>query len=172
MKKVLTVIFIMLISAAVSFSKEKIPADVKAVSDKIAKVTTNYYKSIGKVKSAKELAAVIDRFSTEMEKLGPQIKALEAKYGNADDDAEEDSESDNASDMDDYEAMQEEWARQMSGSDFSDAIEKIQQYYTDPAVMKALDRQSKVMEKIGISDDDGDDEGDIDENNEDDSSDE
>jgi len=169
MKKVLTVIFIILIAAAASFSKQKMPADVKAVTDKITKVTANYYKSIGKVKSAKELAAVIDRYSSEMEKLGPQIKALEAKYGETDEDAEDDSDGGNASDMDDYEAMQEEWAKQMSGAEFSDALAKIQQYYTDPAVMKALERQSKVMEKIGISDDD---EGDIDENSEDDNSDE
>jgi len=163
MKKTLTVICIILISAAVSFSKEKLPADVKAVTDKITKVTANYYKSIGKVKSAKELAVIIDKYSTDMEKLGPQIKALEAKYGDADESSDDDSDEDSPADMKDYEAMQEEWARLMSGTDFSDALMKIQQYYSDPAVMKALERQSKVMQDLGISDDgvdEGDDNGD------------
>lgn len=171
MKKFLTVICIILISAAVSFSKEKLPADVKTVTDKITKVTTNYYKSLGKVKSAKELAAIIDKYSSDMEKLGPQIKALEAKYGDSDEGAEDDSDEDSPDDMKDYEAMQEDWAKLMSGTEFSDALMKIQQYYSDPAVMKALERQSKVMQDLGISDD-GVDEGDDnrDDNRDDDSS--
>jgi Icc-related predicted phosphoesterase len=157
MKKVLTVIFIILISAAVSFSSEKMPADVKIVTDKITKITANYYKSAGKVKSAKELAAVINKYSSEMEKLAPQIKALEAKYGNMDDDADADSNDDMTSTMKDYEMIQEEWAKQMSGADFSDSIVKIQQYYSDPAVQKALQKLSKVMEDMGVSDEDDED---------------
>ena len=175
MKKVSTVIFILLISAAVSFSKEKMPADVKAVTDKITKITTNYYKSLVKVKSAKELAAVIDRYSSEMEKLGPQIKALEAKYGDTADETDADPDDENSAANDDYDSVQEEWAKQMSGTEFSDALMKIQQYYSDPAVMKALERQSKVMQDLGISEDDGVDEGDDnreDDNSEDDNGDE
>lgn len=156
MKKALTVIFIILISAAVSFSSEKMPADVKIVTDKITTITVNYYKSVGKVKSAKELAAAINKYSAEMEKLAPQIKALEAKYGNMDDDSDADSDSDDdmTSAMKDYETIQEEWSKQMSGADFGDSIMKIQQYYSDPAVQKALQKLSKVMEDMGVSDED------------------
>lgn len=156
MKKALTVIFIIMISAAVSFSTEKMPADVKIVTDKITTITVNYYKSVGKVKSAKELAAVINKYSSEMEKLAPQIKALEAKYGNMDDDSDADSDSadDMTSAMKDYETIQEEWSKQMSGADFGDSIMKIQQYYSDPAVQKALQKLSKVMEDMGVSDED------------------
>jgi hypothetical protein len=162
MKKVLIVIFILLISAAISFSKDAMPADVKIVTDKINKITVNYYKSVGKVKSAKELAAAINKYSAEMEKLAPQIKAIEAKYGNMDDESDTDSDSDDdmASEMKDYESIQEEWSKQMSGEDFGESFLKIQQYYSDPAVQKALQRLTKVMEDIGVSDeDDGDDEG-------------
>jgi Skp family chaperone for outer membrane proteins len=159
MKKVLTVIFMILFSAGSVFSVEKMPADVKAVTDKISKITADYYKSAGKVKSAKELAAVINKYSSEMEKLAPQIKAIEAKYGDMDDDSDTDSDDDMTSAMKDYETVQEEWAKQMSGAEFGDSIVKIQQYYSDPAVQKALQKLSKVMEDIGVSDDEDDDEG-------------
>lgn len=154
MKKALTVIFIVLVSAAVSFSKEKMPADVKAVTDKITAITTNYYKSVGKVKSAKELAAVINNYTAGMEKLAPQIKAIEAKYGNMDDGDDSDTDDDISSTMKDYETIQEEWGKQMSGADFGDSFVKIQQYYSDPAVQKALQKLSRVMEDIGVSDED------------------
>lgn len=157
MKKILTGFFIVLISVTVSFSVEKMPADVKKVSDKIIKVTTNYYKSIGKVKSAKELAAAINRYSAEMEKLAPQIKAIQAKYGDMEDETDDkDSGNDISSD---YAAIQEEWAKQMSGADFGDSFLKIQKYYSDPAVRKALEKLSRVMEDLDFSDEGADGEG-------------
>ncbi len=166
MRKVLIGFLIILFSTGAAFSVEKMPADLKAVTDKITKITVNYYKSVGKVKSGKELAAVIDKYTSELEKLAPQIKALEAKYG----DAEDNSDSDELKTVTDYEAFQGEWAKQMAGAEFGDAIIVIQKYYTDPAVQKALERQSKVMEDIGISDDNED--SDRDDSNESDNGDE
>lgn len=165
MKKIFSVLFILIVSCSISFSAEKMPADIKSVTDKITKLTTDYFKAINKVKSANDLASVINRYADGMEKLGPSIKALEAKYGNAGD--EEDEET--ANDDTDYPEFQGEWAEIMSGSDMNVNFQNLAKYSSDPAVQKAMERLSSVMEKIGIPDDEGsyeEDEGDTGDENE------
>jgi len=155
MKKVLTAIFVLMMLSGVSSAGEKWPAEVKIISDKITKVTLDYYKSLNKVKNAKDVAAAINKYASEMEKLAPQIKAIEAKYGAMGDESKnDDSEINSGEAMKDFESIQDDWSKQLSGADFSDAFMKIQQYYSDPAVMKALERLSRVMADAGISDED------------------
>lgn len=155
MKKSLCFIFAVLLSVSAVFAKGGMPADVKRVTDRLAKITGEYYKSLGKVKSAKELARVIDRYSSELEKLAPQIKSLESKYGNAD--AGDDSSSEEGmDDSSDFGAVQDEWAKQFAGSEMSDSMVKIQKYFADPAVQKSMEKLNRVLEDIGISDDEGD----------------
>lgn len=167
MKKILYVLLILLTSFSLSFSKEKLPADVKAVSDRLIKLTTDYFKSIGSVKNANELTTAINRYADGLEKLTPQIKALEAKYGKEDEQGEESE--DDSDDMNDYDEIQEMWAEQLSGADMNIDFEKLSKFSTDPGVQKAMERLNSVMEKAGLSDEEesgeelsGEDEGDID----------
>ncbi len=151
MKRITAVLLIILTSASICFAKEKMPADLKALTDKITKISSDYYNALTKVKSANELAAVINRYADQMEKLTPQIKTMEKKYAYM---AEEDDESeDDSDDMNDYERVQREWAEQMSGSDKNADFQKFAQYYSDPAVQKALAKLNRIMENIGVSDD-------------------
>jgi hypothetical protein len=128
------------------------PADVKAVTDKIAKITSEYYKSLGKVKNAKELAAAINKYSDQMEKLAPQIKAIEARYGSAEEGEDDDAGEDANAGGENFESAQEDWGRLMADNEMGAGFQKIQQYYSDPAVQKAMERLGRVMEKIGVSD--------------------
>jgi len=149
MKKITAVLLILLTSASICFAREKMPADLKALTDKITKISADYYKALTKVKSAKDLAAAINRYADQMEKLTPQIQAMDKKYAYM---AEEDDESeDDSDDMNDYETVQREWAEQMSGNEQNADFRKFAQYYSDPAVQKALAKLNRVMENIGVS---------------------
>lgn len=162
MKKIITILFLVLLSASICSAKEKMPADIKAVTDKITKLTTDYFKAVKNVKSGKELAAAINRYADGMEKLGPAIKALETKYGTAGDDENEEDPDDN-----DYPEFEKEWAELMSGSDMEVNFQNLAKYSSEPEVQKAMKRLENVMQKIGISDEEGDDdEGDTGSENE------
>jgi hypothetical protein len=125
------------------------PADVKIVADKITKITTDYYKALAKVKSAKEMAAVINKYAAEPEKIAPQVKKIEEKYGSMEDDSDEDE--DLPEDLAEFESFM---AEQMNNSDIGAGFENLAKYYTDPDVQKALERLAKVSESMGMSDDD------------------
>jgi len=153
MKKIIIFLLFILISTSICFASDRMPADIKAVTDKITKLTTDYFKAVNRVKSASELAAAINRYADGMEKLGPSIKALEAKYGTAS--GEENDESDD--DTDEME-FQKEWAELMSGSEMNLNYQNFTKYSSDPAVQKAMARLNAVLEKIGISDDEENDE--------------
>jgi ribosome assembly protein YihI (activator of Der GTPase) len=131
------------------------PADIKAVTDKITKLTADYFKAIKNVKSGKELASAINRYADGMEKLSPAIKTLEAKYGTADNDEDEEN-----SDDSDYPEFEKEWAELMSGSDMDVNFQNLAKYSSDPEVKKAMKRLESVMQKIGISDEESDNEED------------
>lgn len=148
MKKIIPILLIMLLSSAAVFALAKMPADIKAVSDKITKITANYYSDMGKVKNAKDLAAAINRYADQMEKIAPEIRAIEEKYGNAAED--ENSEDEAPADIGDFESIQKEWAEKMSDKEVGENFQKIAQFYTDPEVQKALERLNSVMESIGM----------------------
>ena len=152
MKRIILMIFVLFASFAISTAQQKMPAEVKAVADKIAKITSDYYKGLAKVKSAREMAAVINKYAVEMEKIAPQVKVIEEKYGYmGDDDSDEDD--DIPEDLDEFQKF---LAEQMNSTDMGTGFQKLGQYYADPAVQKAIERLSKVMESMGMSDDDDD----------------
>lgn len=152
MKKFFAVLTIIIISASITSSKEKMPPDLKAVTDKITRISADYYKALANVKNAKDFASAINKYADQMDKLVPEIKAIEKKYGymSGEDDGSNDEDSD---DMNDYESVQREWAEKMSGDSSGVNFQKFAGYYSDPAVQKALARLNSVMEKLGVSDD-------------------
>ncbi len=155
MKKLILIIFVLFASFAISSAQQKMPAEVKVVADKIAKITSDYYKGLAKVKSAREMAAVINKYAAEMEKIAPQVKVIEEKYGYlGDDDSDSDSDSDDDDMPEDLDEFQKFLAEQMNSADMGTGFQKLGQYYSDPAVQKALERLSKVMESMGMEDDD------------------
>jgi hypothetical protein len=149
MKKVFSAVLILFVSASLCSAKNKMPADLKMVTDKMSKITADYFKAINKVKNAKELAAAINKYAGEIEKLAPQIKAMEAKYGN--NSIDENSDDDDPADTDDYD-FKKDSDGQMSDEDSGENFMKIQQYYSDPAVIKAVERLNKAMLNTGLSD--------------------
>jgi len=152
MKKIILMILVLFASFAISAAQQKMPAEVKAVADKISKITSDYYKGLAKVNSAREMAVVINKYAAEMEKIAPRVKVIEEKYGYmGDDDSEEDD--DIPEDLDEFHKLLSE---QMNNSDIGAGFQKLAQYYTDPAVQKALERLSKVMESMGMEDDEDD----------------
>jgi len=160
MKKIITVLLLILLSASISFAKEQMPSDIKAVTDKITKLTTDYFKAIKNVKSGKELASAINRYADGMEKLGPAIKALEDKYGTADDNSDEENPEDETGETADFDEIMGQWAEAMTGNDMNVDLQNIAKYSADPEVQKAMNRLESVMQKIGISDEEGGDEED------------
>jgi thiaminase len=159
MKKLIAVLTILFTSAFISFAKDTMPDDLKSVTDKITKISAEYYKALTKVKNAKEFAAVINTYADQMNKLAPEIKAMEKKYDYMSGDDEEDSD-----DMNDYETVQREWAEKMSGDNYGVNFQKFAGYYSDPAVQKALAKLNSVMENLGVSDNEEEyDEGDSEE---------
>ena len=152
MKKIILIILVLFASFSLSAAQQKMPAEVKAVADKIAKITSDYYKGLARVNSAREMAAVINKYAAEMEKIAPHVKVIEEKYGHLGDDDSDDDE-DIPEDLDEFQRF---LAEQMNSSDMGTGFQKLAQYYTDPSVQKALERLSKVMESMGISDDDDD----------------
>lgn len=150
MKKIILIFLVLFASIAISTAQQKMPAEVKAVADKIAKITSDYYKGLAKVNNAREMAAVINKYAAEMEKIAPQVKIIEEKYGYLGDDTS-DEDDDIPEDLDEFQKFLSE---QMSSTDMGTGFQKLAQYYADPAVQKALERLSKVMESMGISDDD------------------
>ncbi|MBN1498868.1 MAG: hypothetical protein JW982_01820 [Spirochaetes bacterium] len=157
MKKIFAVITILLTVTAVSSAADAVPAEVKAVTDKILKATADYSTAVAKAKKAKDVAAAINRYADEMEKLAPQIKALDEKYSYLSDQSEE-SEDESDAEMnetiEEYEQFQEEMQSRFSGDEYMQSMMKIQQYYSDPEVQKALLRLNNIMEEMGVSEED------------------
>lgn len=147
MKKIVLTLLVLFSANVFLSAKEQVPADVKALTDKITKITTEYSNALLKVKSARDLADAINKYASRMEKLVPEIKAIEAKYGAMMEDEEED---DNPEDL---EAFQNEWAAQLSGESTGADFQKFAEYYSDPAVQKALARLNRIMDSIGVSED-------------------
>lgn len=149
MKKISLLVIVIFAAVSFSFAQQKMPAEVKVVADKITKITSDYYKGLAKVKSAKEMAAAINKYAAELEKIAPQVKIIEQKYGSMSDDSDDSDDFDN----DEFEKL---LAEQMNNSDIGAGFQNLAAYYTDPAVQKALERLSKVTESMGMSDDDSD----------------
>jgi Skp family chaperone for outer membrane proteins len=152
MKKITLLVLMIFAAVTFSFAQQKMPADVKIVADKITKISSDYYRALAKVKSAKEMAAVINKYAAELEKIAPQVKRIEEKYGSMEDDSDDDE--DLSEDLVEFEMFM---AEQMNNSDIGAGFENLAKYYTDPAVQKALERLAKVSESMGMSDDDDDD---------------
>lgn len=151
MKKISLLFLIIFAAVSFSFAQQKMPADVKLVADKITKITADYYKALPKVKNAKEMAAVINKYASELEKIAPQVKILEAKYGSMDIDADDDEEL--PGDLAEFEKF---LSGQMNNNDIGAGLQNLAAYYKDPAVQKALERLSKVAESMGMADEEGD----------------
>lgn len=151
MKKITLLVLMIFTAVTFSFAQQKMPADVKIVADKITKITSDYYKALAKVKSAKEMAAVINKYAAELEKIAPQVKRIEEKYGSMED--ESDDEEDLPEDLAEFERF---LAEQMNNSDIGAGFQNLAKYYTDPEVQKALERLEKVSESMGMSDEDDD----------------
>lgn len=149
MKKITLLVLVIFAAVSFSFAKQKMPADLKIFLDKITKITADYYKALPKVKGAKEMAAVINKYAAELEKLAPQAKILEGKYGSMDDDSDDDEEA--PGDLDEFEKI---LSGQMNNKDIGAGFQNLAAYYKDPAVQKALERLSKAAESMGMSDND------------------
>jgi hypothetical protein len=66
--------------------------------------------------------------------------------------------NDESDDDTDEMEFQKEWAELMSGSEMNLNYQNFTKYSSDPAVQKAMARLNAVLEKIGISDDEENDE--------------
>ncbi|HOP63241.1 MAG TPA: hypothetical protein PK358_08150 [Spirochaetota bacterium] len=155
MKRLISFVLILMLSVSFSFAKPKMPADFKALTSKIIKHSTEYYNDLLKVKSAKQLAAAINTYAGKMEKLTPEIKAMDKKYGLSKTDDDE-----LPFDTSGFEKEMEDFEKKISGSDSQPGVlvEKITRYAADPEVQKALTRLSNVLDEQS-GEDEGNDEG-------------
>lgn len=109
--------------------------EVTKIMEKSAKIMDNFVSNVEKADSGKEVAAAINSFADEMEKMKPKMKELEQKYPELKNQSNPPAEL--APIM---KKSQDMWQRMGA------AMMKIGQYRNDPEVKKAQDRLERIME--------------------------
>jgi hypothetical protein len=109
--------------------------EVTKIMEKSAKIMDNFVSKVEKADSGPEVAAAINSFADEMEKMKPRMKELEQRYPELKDQSNPPAEL--APIM---KKSQDMWQRMGA------AMMKIAQYGNDPDVKKAQDRLQRIME--------------------------
>lgn len=113
--------------------------DPKVVMEDFTKVMENFANQIESASSAGDVAAALDSYADEMERLIPQFKAVQEKH----------PELMNQQDMpEEYEELNERMIAAQTKLNQGGLMQKMQQYASDEAVMKSLQRFSEVMMKM------------------------
>ncbi|MGB3862395.1 MAG: hypothetical protein WA915_09940 [Candidatus Aminicenantaceae bacterium] len=112
-------------------------ADAKKVVAKSNKVLEGFLGKMDKVDNAKDVAAALTGFTSEMEKIVPELKKLEEKYPDL-----RGSQGVPEELGEEGKKMMELWGK------FASVMMKIQEYGDDPEVQKAQEKFEDIMKGL------------------------
>ncbi|MGB6865908.1 MAG: hypothetical protein WBE11_09450 [Candidatus Aminicenantaceae bacterium] len=112
-------------------------ADAKKVVTKSNKVLEGFLGKMDKVDNAKDVAAALTGFTSEMEKIVPELKKLEEKYPDL-----RGSQGVPEELGEEGKKMMELWGK------FASVMMKIQEYGDDPEVQKAQEKFEDIMKGL------------------------
>lgn len=112
-------------------------ADAKKVVAKSNKVLEGFLGKMDKVDNAKDVAAALTGFTSEMEKIVPELKKLEEKYPDL-----RGSQGVPEELGEEGKKMMELWGK------FASVMMKIQEYGDDPEVQKAQEKLEDIMKGL------------------------
>lgn len=113
-------------------------SDIIEVNRQFVKLMSNYVEAVDKVDSADEAAKAINDLADGMEKLAPEMKAIQKKYPELAD-AEELPEE--------LEMTEEEMEK--VGQKFGNSFMKLMPYMSNQKVQQAQERLTRVMSTLG-----------------------
>lgn len=115
-------------------------SDVRAVYEKNIQIMDDFSVAMGKAANADQVVAALNRYTREMETLGPRIRAVREKHPEL-------VEMDNRGSFpEDLKDLEEKFAAM--GMNMMRAMAKIMQYENDPAVMEAQQRMMTTAQKL------------------------
>ena len=109
-------------------------ADAEELNEDAIKVMDAYVTELDKSENAKDVAAAINRFADEMEKLMPRMKKLVEKYPEL---------KDTNNPPEELKHLQKK--AEALGQKIAGSMMKIMPYMTDPEVQKAQERMNAAM---------------------------
>ena len=145
MKKTVLILVVIFCSMTILSAKDSAPADIAKVKSKLSEIMLRYYQSVVKANSAKEFAAAIDRYTSDLSKLAPELKTIETKYGRQGQDVETVEY--------DYDDFNRECDDIINDEKYAQAFQKHAKYFSDPAVQAAMNRMVKVMQQFDTEED-------------------
>jgi len=115
-------------------------SDARSVYEKNIQIMDDFSAAMDKAANADQVVAALNRYTREMETLGPTIKALHEKHPEL---AEMDKRGSFPEELKD---LEDRFAQM--GMKMMRAMAKVMQYKNDPAVMQAHERMMTTAQKL------------------------
>ncbi|MBN1270836.1 MAG: hypothetical protein JXB26_01065 [Candidatus Aminicenantes bacterium] len=115
-------------------------ADAKKLMEKQVQVFENFVNGLDKAENAEAVAAALNNFSDEMKSMVPQMKAIQEKYPELDNAADEDIPAE-------LKPLIEKLEKEIMPK-FMSAMMKIGQYADDPVVKEANEKFQQTMSEL------------------------
>jgi len=120
-------------------------SDVRAVYEKNIQIMDDFSAAMDKAANAAQVVAALNRYTREMESLGPKIKALREEHPEL---VEMDKRGRFPEELNDLEDRFADMGMKMMR-----AMAKVMQHQNDPAVMEAQQRMMTTAQKLMPSED-------------------